>query len=158
MEVLMGMHLVNKQQNEYGFSVMSWYKVLNLAFMCGWIPAGTLPPADYDDDEAGDTEYREWDGRYHSGEGQWITREDALAFAAALEAGLDDIPDLDLGEPIRKPIRFGEFDMYLNEEETIERVATRYTKNPFEYFSGPQRKTRLRDFIAFCRQGGFMVW
>lgn len=147
----MGMHLVNKQQEEYGFSVMSWYKLLNLGFMCGWVPAGTLPPTDYDDDE-------DWDGRYHSGEGQWITHEDALALAASLEGGLDDIPDLDLGEPIRKPLRLGEFDLYLNEEETIEHVTTRYTKNPFEYFSGSQRKARLREFIRFCRRGGFVVW
>src|SRR5688500_14379976 len=153
----MGMHLINKQQEEHGFSIMSWYKVLNLAFMCGWVPAGTLPPLEYDDEE-GDTAYREWDGRYHSGERQWITDDDALAFAAALEAGMDDIPDLDLGETIRTPLRFGEFDLYLNEEETIERVTTRYTPNPFEYFSGQRRKQRLREFIEFCRRGGFMVW
>ena len=26
-----------------------------------------------------------------------------------------------------------------------------------EWFSGP-RKQQLRDFIAFCRRGGFAVW
>lgn len=147
----MSMHLVNKQQEEFGFSLMSWYKVLSLAYTCGWVPAGTLPPIDEDDDE-------EWNGRYHIGEGQWITAEDARGLAAALDASMDDIPDIDLCRPMRKPIRFGEFEFYVNEEEHIEQMTVRFEQIPFEYFSGARRKKRLREFSAFCKRGGFTIW
>jgi hypothetical protein len=29
--------------------------------------------------------------------------------------------------------------------------------SPFEWFSG-KNKQRLKEFIAFCRQGGFEIW
>src|SRR5262245_6395263 len=111
----MSVHLVNKAQEEFGYSILSWYKVLNLAFICGWVPAGTLPPADWDAD------MEDWDGRYHTSDGQWITAEDAERFAGALEAGLDDIPDMDLGESIPiLPLRLMDAD---EGEDSIERVT-----------------------------------
>src|SRR4051812_8779901 len=87
----MGMHLVNAAENTFEFSVISWYKVLNLARICGWAPAGTTAPEDWDCEEA-------WDGRYHTNYGQWVTPNDAQGIALALQVGLDDIPDVQVGE------------------------------------------------------------
>jgi hypothetical protein len=147
-EMHMGMHLVNKAQDEFGISILSWYKVLNLAYICGWVPAGTVAPEDWESESP-------WDGRYHSSDGQWITSEDAARFADALANGLDDIPDMVVGEGVT--LRLRDMDD-VADGGSIDRATHRYTRSPFEYFSGPARKQRIRELIAFCRRGGFLVW
>src|SRR3954470_22740492 len=103
-ERAMTMHLVNRNQEEFGISILSWYKVLNLAYICGWVPAGSVAPVDWESDSE-DALQHAWDGRYHSSDGQWITAEDAARFADALENGLDDIPDMVVGEGVTLRLR-----------------------------------------------------
>src|SRR5438445_5871465 len=55
-----------------------WSRLLSIARIYGWQPAGTVFPEDYYDEPLwkGDPLY--WDGRYWPGYGQFVTGEDAL--------------------------------------------------------------------------------
>src|SRR5262245_8037613 len=55
-----------------------------LARNYGWTEPGTVKP------KGMRFWFRQWDGGYHWNEGQWVTREDAAAFADALERNLND--------------------------------------------------------------------
>jgi hypothetical protein len=153
----MGMHLVNKSEEVMAISVISWYKVLNLARMCGWAPAGTVTPDDWDCYTDQD-----WDGRYHSNDGQWVTHEDAHGIGTALLTGLDDIPDVEVGEKARLSLSSQSGDlleqMFDRRTDPFEQLNRRLTQSPFEYFSGASGKERLREIAAFCQQGGFYIW
>jgi hypothetical protein len=150
------MHLVNKTEEVLAISTISWYKVLNLARICGWAPAGTVTPIDWDCED-------KWDGRYHSNDGQWVTDADAMGIAAALINGLDDIPDAEVGDRVRITsvgLQSGD-KLELMIDRTIdpfEQLNRRMTQSPFEYFSGESGKERLREIAAFCGQGGFYIW
>jgi hypothetical protein len=151
----MGMHLINKSEEVMAISVISWYKVLNLARMCGWAPAGTITPDGWDYEDA-------WDGRYHSNDGQWVTDEDARGIGCALLNGLDDIPDIEVGEKARLPQGSQSGDllaqMFDRSTDPFEQLNRRLTQSPFEYFSGAGGKERLREIAAFCNEGGFYIW
>ena len=151
----MGMQLVNAADNTFDFSVISWYKVLNLARICGWVPAGTTAPEDWDcEDEV-------WDGRYHTNYGQWVSTVDALGIAAALQAGLDDIPDVEVGEqpmPIKRLTEPNGDTLELFAGDPMVEMNRRLTQSPIEYFSGPKGKALIGEFAEFCGEGGFNIW
>jgi hypothetical protein len=105
--------------------------------LAGWQPAGTLPPEDGG----------EWDGGYFSNDGQRVADEDARSLADTLERALPDVPAHDvLGDKaISLPAFPGE--RFVNAQTPV---------TPFEWFGG--QKDVLQDFIAFCREGGFVIW
>jgi len=87
-----------------------------------------------------------WGGGYFSNDGQRVTAEDARELAAALERALPDVPDHDALRHKARPLgNSGEFGIPVGTPTT-----------PSEWFSG-DRKQRLREFIAFCRAGGFVI-
>jgi hypothetical protein len=146
------------------FSVnnFAWGHLLDLATRYGWQPAGLLPPEpdpddDPEDDEAADAADPEEDFEpgeptlddYFWNDGFRVTDEDARALADALERSLPDVPDHDaLGhKTTTHPGLPGQRLIPIDAEVS-----------PFEYFSGPKGKGRVKEFIAFCRQGGFAIW
>lgn len=113
------------------FNVWSWAHILQLAVAHGWKPTGTVHEAP------------EWGGNYWSNDGQEVTDADAAAIADAIERALPDVPDHDAlahkRNPDGKSIPFGT------------------PVNAYELFSG-ERKKQLREFIEFCRRGGFRIY
>ncbi len=85
---------------------------------------------------------------YQYNDGCRVSAEDAHQLADALERALPDIPNHDAME--HKTIQFGS-----DPADRAIPCGTEYT--PAEYFSGTG-KAMLRDFIEFCRQGGFEIW
>ncbi len=85
---------------------------------------------------------------YFTNDGNRVTPEDARALADALEQALPDLPDHDamahktVAHPAAPGARFIHLDTPIN---------------PMEWFSG-KKKEHLREFIAFCCQGGFEIW
>jgi hypothetical protein len=71
---------------EFNFDDPQWTLLLSLVNAFGWRPEGTRAPEDVAPNE--------WQGVYAPGDGQELTRDDALALADALDRALDDIPDL----------------------------------------------------------------
>jgi hypothetical protein len=120
---------------EMSFNNGTWGHLLKLATMNGWEPAGTRKRS------------REWDGNYWTNDGQRVTDDDARNLADALEEALPDVPDHDALEG--KKVRIGNTDEYA--------IPADVPTTPFEWFSG-KAKQRLRDFIVFCRKGGFRIW
>jgi hypothetical protein len=161
------------------FNLASWGLLLDLATRHGWQPAGALEPEggekQDDEEEPGEPPTTDLDASdyevpresplaqavasllppaddpvrcsYYSNSGFRVTPEDARSLADALERALADVPDHDaLGhKTFLHPALPG-----------VRLVAAGTPVNPYEWFGG--KKDLLRDFIAFCRQGGFELW
>lgn len=126
----------------FRLNTSGWMDLLDLAHRHGWQPAGTEAP-EYDPD---------WDGGYFTNDYQIVTDEDASALADALEDALDDIPDEEvkrltvgdvLGDAAPPHVR----DLRVANEDA----------NIYERWSGAQGKRSIRDFIAYCRAGSFVI-
>ncbi len=124
-----------------------WRDMLDVACLHGWVPAGTLAPSM---NEAGPWE-GPWSGSYCYNEGQWVTDEDALALAEALDRTLPDIPDEDVIAD--KMVVCGR----LPDGTELRGFKPGVETSLVERLSG-RAKPRLREFIAFCRAGGFAIW
>ena len=66
-----------------------WEKLMDLAHIYGWVPAGTSEPPAWDEEG----EAAEWSGRYDVYLGEWVDEADANALADALHNALPDLPD-----------------------------------------------------------------
>ncbi|HEV8530255.1 MAG TPA: hypothetical protein VGT00_02425 [Methylomirabilota bacterium] len=83
---------------EFSLPPGGWSRLLSIAQVYGWEPAGTeAPPPDVQD--PGDQPWlwrgdpSDWDGRYWPGLGQEVTAKDALELAAALKRAWPDLPE-----------------------------------------------------------------
>ena len=129
----MGIDLTGDSGEELRFSGIGWAFYLNLAQLYGWHPVGTRAP-----DGALATG---WSGQYDSSDGQHVGGEDATALADALARALAD------------PKR----------EETEKVLAVKLSKDlgtttgrPVSV-EPPDDDTLLREFLGFCRKGGFRI-
>jgi hypothetical protein len=113
-------------------NVITWGLLQKLGERFGWKPAGTKSPAGVDD----------WGGNYIGKDGQLVTSKDATALASALAKALDNIPQQEAmgGKATSKG--------------GIKSIAD---VNPIQHFGGRERKKALRDFITFCKMGGFTI-
>ena len=160
----MGMDLRGAGGAEW-FSVTSWRKVLELAHEYGWKPAGTEPCRWYDAetgelDEQMSPDPDEWDGTYFSNDLQYVTDEDAANIADALERALDDIPDFDTAEKWVELTPSNTPPSYPLERAMVEQGLEVFGPNlsltSVEFFSG-EAKQKVKDFISYCRAGGFCI-
>jgi hypothetical protein len=87
-------------------------------------------------------------GGYFVNDGQRVTAEDVGALADALERALPDIPDHDAmaHKTFEHP-----------SEPGVRLVPIDTPTSPYEWFSG-DKKGLVRQFIAYCRRGGFEIW
>ncbi len=144
----MGMDLNSAKGCTERFGQSTWASMLQLAYLYGWEPLGT-EPHQWIDPETGELDERsqdpdKWDRNYTSNDFQWVTEEDAARIAQALENALEDILDHDVGET---RVEYGPKMVF-----TGPGVPT----GLLEYFSGAG-KQRVRDFVAFCRDGAFFL-
>jgi hypothetical protein len=136
----MGMDLKGKD-SDFAFNLFAWGNTLRLACMYGWEPAGTRAPRKW----GRKGKRPPWEGGYDTNDGQRVTDEDAAALADALERALPDVPTHDaLAHKTR-------------EVGGIRCIPYDADVSPLEYLSGKGR-TRLTEFIRFCRDGGFEIW
>lgn len=139
----MSMAFTSESGATAGCTSAAWDFYRWLARNYGWTEPGTLRPRGVR------FWFRRWDGGYHWNEGQWVTREDAAAFADALERNLDD-PSR--AERQRMVIRAMNAEvlrlarelhgMDLPDDGETEELPT---------------DDALRGLISFCRQGSFRI-
>jgi hypothetical protein len=89
-----------------------------------------------------------WAGHYGTNDGQWVTAADAGNLAAALAQALPEIPDEEAVAHKLEPDPFEPQRWAQKEGEAL---------TDLEFFFG-ERHERVREFIAFCRQGGFWIY
>ncbi len=159
----MGMSLSGAGGHER-FNHTAWWQVLKLASEYGWHPAGTEAVQRYD--ETGELfeqlshDPDEWSGTYFTNDGQYVTDADAAHIADALERALDDIPDFNTSE---KWVEYGPANQPTSPVTRAMVEAGLVASSPnesltsLEFFSG-EAKQHVRDFIAFCRAGGFYIF
>jgi hypothetical protein len=177
MNANMGMDLSGKG-GYLRFSQGAWRAVLALAHEHGWEPAGTEPPkvtvyapdgvaVDETGTRTGRQRYANWGRGYFTNDCQGVSDEDAANIADALERAMDDVPDEGGRGNLLTPAQHqavqrgelspDEFDRAL--EQFMERWAASPPQIPPQtsawYFAG--EKHYLREFITFCRAGGFCI-
>jgi len=130
----MAMH-ISGRNGTFDITGFGWCRLLKLAQDYGWVPRGTQPPSLWADSPPEQDE--KWDGTYFSNDSQGVTAEDASNLADALERALPDLPELKTIDPHAQ----------LTDEVTAQ-----------DYFSGPDGKEMLKDFITICRNGSFSIW
>jgi hypothetical protein len=137
----------------FSFHFMDWGHVLELALHYGWTPLGTL-------DGNPETGGKDWNGGYTSNSWQYVTPDDAINIANALQRALFDILDDYICNPYLTDIIEGN-------------SFTDLVKSTFDYekshrglpiavllrkFSGFKNKEDLKEFIDFCKEGrGFQI-
>ena len=162
----MTMDLFNTSNDHLDFPIVVWEKLQLFAKLYGWEPIGTVDI----EDRLSIAEGRPWDSNYFTNDGQFVTPEDADAFADALEKALVDIPDFTI---IAKPSVIKIKDVRLQDLNSHPRLRVMISAfidagqgeatiinphlTPFEIFGG-RKKVIVREFIAFCRKGGFEIW
>jgi hypothetical protein len=150
-------------------NMASWYFALELGKRYGWEPRGTLRPrprgrragrAGLGDGSTyrPHTGQHAWYNSYVGLHGRRVTRADARAWAGALEAALPDVPghDATAHKPRAYPVPAAMARMLHDMPDDDLPDPSQYVR-AFEWFSGP-RKTLLKEFIAFCRWGGFAIF
>ena len=96
------------------------------------------------------TPARWFKNNYFSKFGQRVTDEDALALAVALDGSLPDVPDHDaVAHKVAAEIEGAGLNR-------MRMLRPGVKMNSFEFFSG-ESKNKLRQFIKFCRAGGFVI-
>lgn len=135
----MGMDL-SGPGGEFWWDFFRWHKLLRIALRHGWEPAGTLLPLV----ETVEFPEEDWDGGYVSNDHQLVTAEDAAALADALERALPTISDTNT--------------LTDAERDQLESVdEAELAASDLRWLSGPDWKTAIREFIIFCRAGGFTI-
>jgi hypothetical protein len=130
----MGMDLENSK-GYFRWNIWYWRDVLDLGLMYGWQPMGTELESEED-----------WCGTYYTNDGQLVNSDDALALADTLELAVNDIPDATaLGNP-------NSSEQIGTNEDEFDPEADLLSK-----FSG-EEKPYLKEFITFCREGGFNIY
>jgi hypothetical protein len=138
-----------------------WGNLLNLAREYGWEPAGTEPPSvtvknpdgsiDHEMSAIYSWSYGGWDGTYFTNNCQLVTDEDAASIAEALEQALGDIPDEGTVETVRVINLDPSLDAGSKDPDHDAPVRS------VEKFGGSHGKQLVKDFIVYCRAGGFAI-
>lgn len=136
---------------KFACGYLEWGMLIKFAYESGWRPLGTIEPPDWDHKRNPDgTPARWFKNNYFSKFGQRVTDDDALAIAVALDNSLPDVPDHDA--MLHKVA--AEIEGSGLARMRVLRPGVRM--NSFEFFSG-ENKAKLRQFIEFCRAGGFAI-
>jgi hypothetical protein len=138
----MGFDLTSESGDTYQVRSSGWSLMLYVAEAYGWEKQGSIPPDGVDS--------AEWDGGYATNDGQRVTRQDAQALADACERMLADPErvakvrgiESQLDKDVRELAR---------EQYGVELPAG---NNYDEY---PIDEAYLREFVHFCRRGGFKI-
>ncbi len=130
----MGFDLTNDAGSSMRFSPSGWALALTLAEDYGWSPAGTL------------LERPDWTGEYASNEGQRVSRPDAQALAAACERALADPGYLARVSTVKQTI-----------DATVARLVPGDVPSPVDPEEMRAFRQRLKDLVAFCRGGSFVI-
>jgi len=120
---------------KFSWRLFYWPRVLDLARIYGWKPAGTLPPRSW-------PRGKPWNDAYHANDGGIVTAADALALAGAVERFLPDLPRASRypdGIPLSQLAWDRGFIVAM--------------------LSGEPERARLEAFAAYCRRsGGLEIW
>jgi hypothetical protein len=177
MNAIMRMDL-SSEGGYFCFSNHAWRAPLKLAHEHGWEPAGTKPPefTMYAPDGVTVDElrtlaerqrYAHWDGGYFTNNYLVVSDEDAANIADTLECALDDVPDEGGGRHLLTLAHYQAYQRGELTREELDKAIEQFIEcraaspprispqTPAWYFAG--EKDYLREFITFCRAGGFSI-
>jgi hypothetical protein len=121
----------------------------------------------YDDDEEGHSFHfildpdKTWDSNYTSTQGQEVTAQDATAIADALQKALDSVADYDMHKRELTHSEIAEVETEVQElfekdgkecPDYAKALATEHIRR------GLLLERDLKQIIAFCRKGAFLIY
>lgn len=130
----MGFDLTNEAGHSARFSPSGWALALTLAEDYGWKPAGTK------------LERADWAGDYATNEGQRVTTNDAENLAQACERALADPGYLARVSAVKQQI-----DAEIARQVPGSRPRAVRCEDMLAF------RERLKDLVAFCRGGSFII-
>jgi hypothetical protein len=151
----MGYDLKNSKNN-FRINVNAWPILLELAFHYGWNRIGTKSETIAD-----------WDGTYLTNSGAYVTSEDAVNLAVALEKALPDIPEIDnpslsasiWGSNVMNTDYRIDKDMMTDFHNYINPPSGEDVSKLLLRFGGDIHRQKIKDFIIFCKEGeGFKIY
>ncbi len=132
----------SENNNDFTANIRTYSALFKIALVYGFEPKGDIP---------------------FSNDGGWVSDDDALCWAKAIESSLDDIPD-QRAEPLPEKVEEINSKMKAAFESEANLVLLRQAiqANPhasiLEVFSGKDGKDYLKEFIGFLKKGGFSTW
>ena len=153
----MSIRLTNQHGEIFQTTNIAWARMLTLARVAGWLPAGTVPSENWEPEDPEEP----WDPlNYWTQDAQEVCTEDARSLGAALEQAHPHIPE----NPPASPRAF------YNEEELMDfitlwshviaemREAFELDSPTLERFGWLDIKPeRVLNLAHFCRNGGFWI-
>ncbi len=153
----MGMDLYGKG-GYFRFSNSGWADVYQLAIEFSWQPSGTSPSlngirsyryalrrdgsSDLKVQQAIQSYRAQYDGGYHSNDGQVVSARDAKQLAESLSTALAAVTTLFTVRGLRTKTRCD---------------FTRKLLNELKSYSDPDNRKMLAEFISFCEAGRFAI-
>jgi hypothetical protein len=146
------------QENDFWyFNLGNWPRVLILAHLGGWQPAGTKLEFYL---EAPDVRVPDWNGSYTGNSGQEVTDEDGRALADGLETLLDCTDDCSIAELLEGSEEAWEsaqeFGCLLTRRPGCS-IDDPFVRSALELLQGEKSRKGLRVFASFCRREGFII-
>jgi hypothetical protein len=138
----MGFDLSNSYGGYQRFNGAGWALALTVAERSGWRPAGTPKPESWDDANG------PWQGEYAIQCGQQVTREDALAFAAALDRAISSDDFIASAQQSMNE---------LNAEVVRQVPQARSNLGPLATDEAEKFRLRLVELAKFAHQGPFVI-
>ncbi|MBL8822428.1 MAG: hypothetical protein JNJ77_07570 [Planctomycetia bacterium] len=133
----MGMDLTGPA-GYFRWDFFRWHRLLSVAERYGWEPAGTVIAEE-------EAQQSDWNGSYWSNDFQTVTAADAEQLGAALERALSDISDAD------------ELAHHRGADGSLRLTRSIIMEDDIKWLSGPDCKNHIREFIQYCRGGGFTI-
>ena len=140
----MSVYLINRNDDDLKFNNYTWAMILSLAKDYGWEPAGTVDPWNKDEPDAPD-----WSGSYITLGFQWVTSDDAVNIANALERAIENMDNTSVIPPEDIAIAPD----FRGVIKNMEQIAL----FPRSIVKGYLYKQILEEFIQFCRRGSFCI-
>jgi len=143
----MSAYLSNRHGDSLIFNNYTWGMILSLARDYDWEPAGTVDPWWKDESDAPD-----WDGNYVSNDLQWVTSDDALNIAAALERAIEHMDDM--SEKLSDDVAIA--DEFKGAVLAMELIKSHLGPGA-SLGKGHIEKQMLEEFVQFCGKGSFCI-
>jgi hypothetical protein len=138
-------------------TTFNWEKILQLALSGGWKPKGAKRPDYYQEIE--ELPYLLRLGGY-LGDQQIIEADDACAMADALDRCIADLSPSNCEDTLKEYFIFcGVLEAFVSEPLSFELCLPFFKLvTPRVFYGGPEGSKFVRNFAAFCREGGFQIW
>lgn len=143
-------YCLSSKNKYFSCRLITFPKLLHLAYLFGWHPRGTAPPT-FDHGGYVVIDSSDWDGDYFGNSFQNVTKEDAKEIAVSLQKALQYIPDTYEKVALDELIKGG----FVPKGKVYNQTPEEQIDHLISVFAGG--KDYIKKFIDFCEDGAFCI-